>query len=244
MNPISLGTNRFSHHTLTFAKGKRSIKTTIIITIQPEVIEYMTSNTDVPSPPKGHEQPVAYQTSLWKRAILVICFFSISVVIYSPPIRNILLADQITLLKAVVSNPLEVILGGSVMAVLTVIPHEYSHKFVASSLGYPAQVNWKPLQKLNEPYNFIPGNWIDAKEYNIILLSPLLIVNVIASALVIAEIAPLVNYIATAMLVFNTAMSSDDIWMVLTDIANSDSAKIAHQIEDGSLVVYRSSRFS
>lgn len=202
----------------------------------------MTSNQESQNPPNGYKEPISYQSSPWVRGAWVVGLFTISLFIYTPTIRYTLLTDPIAVLDMILVNSLEIIIVGGAISILNVIPHEYFHNIVARSLGYPAVIKWNARLNHREPFNFIPDFWIDTREYNIILLSPLVLINSIAASLVIMEISPLVNYIATAVLLINTATSSDDVRMVLTDSLKSDSAKIKQQIEDGSLVAYRSSK--
>lgn len=202
----------------------------------------MNSNQDTPDPPQGYKEPISLQSNSWGRGAWIVGMFIVSILIYTPSIRHTLLTEPIAILNVITVNALEIIVAGVSIAVLCVVPHEYSHNIVAKSMGYPANVKWNALLNNSEPFNYIPDIWIDTNEYNIILLSPLFLINFIGALLVIMEISPLVSYFATAILIINTLMSSDDIRMVLIDFFKQNPAKVKQKIEDGSLVVYRASK--
>ncbi|MFC4543057.1 metalloprotease family protein [Halosolutus amylolyticus] len=200
-----------------------------------------------PEAPKGNTEPEALPQNHLSRVVWMLSLIVASLLVYTPGIRQSMLASPVSTMSGfttfATSNRFLYI--GAIIAVVPVafinlVIHEEVHKVASRMAGYRSEVKLKPICHGREPYNYIPDEWINKGEYQLILLAPLFVINLFAASLVIMDISPTAATLGKAFLVVNTATSGDDIQMFLRGITYDMSTIYQHRIEKHSLVVYRS----
>jgi len=123
---------------------------------------------------------------------------------------------------------------------INLLLHERVHKAASNMVGYHSEVRLRPIRHGREPYNYIPGEWIDKGEYQLVSIAPLFVINLFAASLVVMDISPTVAILGKSFLVVNTATSADDIRTFLRGLTHDVTTIYHHRVEDHSLVVYKS----
>jgi len=199
----------------------------------------MSTNEDQLKIPAGCSEPTTHSPGPFQKAIWLIIILIISLLIYVPSIRRVLFTSPNSIIGIYVSNMPIIFVSLFIVLLPSLLFHEKAHQIASSSMGYESVILYSPIYHFNEPFNYIVDSWVPEKEYNIILIAPLVFVNFVMSSILITSPFEIIDILATTFLIVNTATSSNDIRMLLLNLYTSDRSMIRHQVEDNSLVVYR-----
>ena len=200
-----------------------------------------------PESPDGYTNSTALSRSPLTRVGWSLSLVVVSFLIYTPGIRQSMFVRPASTISEfgtfATVNPFLYL--GMIIALFSILfinlaLHEMTHKLASNMVGYHSEVRLRPIRHGREPYNYIPDEWIDKGEYQLISIAPLFVINLFAASLLIMDISPIVGVFGKSVLVANTATSADDIRTFLRGLTHDVSTIYHHRIEGHSLVVYQS----
>lgn len=200
-----------------------------------------------PEAPDSYTKPVALSRSPLSRVGWSLSLVVFSFLIYTPGIRQSMFVSPASTISGFATFAtanrflyLGVIISLFLILSTNLVLHEMTHKVASNMVGYHSEVKLKPILHRREPYNYIPDEWVDRGEYQLISIAPLFVINLFAASLIIIDISPSVAMLGKSFLVANTATSADDIRTFFRGLTDDVSTRYHHTIESHSLVVYKS----